>query len=566
MKQINVKSDFDFILRLKDCAGNPIGWPDYDWTAKFYTTSKVNAFVASSKDGVCANCYNDNGQIHVVCNSHHLGPGTLNVEFTAEIPNGIYPDDAERIVVPLPLEIELIRAAAPCPESFEVEVLLPYIKGEPFTYADFTPEQIAELQRPATEAAKRADEATGVAKQATVNAVEATEAANGAASSANREAANAKQEASAANATNMAAIAAEATREAIEATRISNEDARKSNEAERVTAENTRAQAEQARNDAEKLRREAETNRTNTETTRQSNENARVEAETARSEAESARKSAEGQRASAETLRKEHETARQTAEEERIEAERQRATEFAGFENTLNNKQDKLTTSEDLSLDANVLSLTDMTKKRLFIDLWNVACVATSPNTSRTVTVGQYNKATDLFELNGIADITYSSAIAIYNQYVNNGLLNCRTNLPQYGANINHHKLLGNNSLIESYWGNPIDYTVVDYAPNCGVREYRYIKITYFRPDQFQNNHKLTTLRDIKITANGTMYLLACNKLSLDSVYELINANPEGNCIMCHPDVYAKLTDEGNPEWHQALLDAVAKNVSFATV
>lgn len=32
-------------------------------------------------------------------------------------------------------------------------------KGDPFTYDDFTPEQIAELQRPATEAAERADQA-----------------------------------------------------------------------------------------------------------------------------------------------------------------------------------------------------------------------------------------------------------------------------------------------------------------------------------------------------------------------------------------------------------------------
>ncbi len=130
MKQINYKSDFDFILRLKDCAGNLIGWPDYDWTAKFWTSQKVNAFAASCRGGVCKNCYNDNGQIHIVANDHKMSAGVLNVEFTAEISNGIYPDDAERIVVPLPLEIELIRAAAPCPESFEVEVMLPYIKGE----------------------------------------------------------------------------------------------------------------------------------------------------------------------------------------------------------------------------------------------------------------------------------------------------------------------------------------------------------------------------------------------------------------------------------------------------
>ena len=39
-------------------------------------------------------------------------------------------------------------------------------KGDPFTYDDFTPEQIAELQRPATEAAKVANEAADKANQA----------------------------------------------------------------------------------------------------------------------------------------------------------------------------------------------------------------------------------------------------------------------------------------------------------------------------------------------------------------------------------------------------------------
>ena len=47
-------------------------------------------------------------------------------------------------------------------------------KGDPFTYADFTPDQIAELQQPATEAAKTANEA---ATEATEAAKEANEAA-----------------------------------------------------------------------------------------------------------------------------------------------------------------------------------------------------------------------------------------------------------------------------------------------------------------------------------------------------------------------------------------------------
>ena len=48
-------------------------------------------------------------------------------------------------------------------------------KGDPFTYGDFTQDQIAELQRPATDAATRADKATKDA-QAAIAEVKATEA------------------------------------------------------------------------------------------------------------------------------------------------------------------------------------------------------------------------------------------------------------------------------------------------------------------------------------------------------------------------------------------------------
>ena len=188
MEKINYKSDFDFIMKLIDCNGKDIGVPVYDWTAKFYTTSPARAFTASHKDGVYTNCFDDNGRLHIVCNNHGLPSGVLRCEFTAELPNDLYPDDSERLVLPSPLDIELVRDAPSCPHDIEVELLMPLLKGDkgdPFTYADFTPEQlealkgpqgdkgdaftfkdfteeeIAELQKPATEAAKRADTATG---------------------------------------------------------------------------------------------------------------------------------------------------------------------------------------------------------------------------------------------------------------------------------------------------------------------------------------------------------------------------------------------------------------------
>lgn len=212
MNKVNYRSDFDFILRLKSCNGNDIGWPDFDWEARFHTlNNKVNAYTASCIGGVCTNCFNDDGKIHIVCDNHHIGMGRLMVEFTSIFPNSDYPDGNEKVVSPLPLGIELVRDAACCPISIEVEIQLPYIKGdkgdkgdagpigppgpqgiqgEPgpkgdkgekgdkgdaFTYADFTPAQILGLQKPATDAAEVANIAAQNAVTAAGNADAAVE-------------------------------------------------------------------------------------------------------------------------------------------------------------------------------------------------------------------------------------------------------------------------------------------------------------------------------------------------------------------------------------------------------
>lgn len=111
MKRINYKSDFDFTLRLKDCEGNVVPFPDYDWMARFYTDdNKANAYVASCIGGECRNCFNDGGgQIHVVCDAHRLSAGKLKVEFHAQLPDEIYPDGRQLVVTPAPLDIELVR-------------------------------------------------------------------------------------------------------------------------------------------------------------------------------------------------------------------------------------------------------------------------------------------------------------------------------------------------------------------------------------------------------------------------------------------------------------------------
>lgn len=70
-----------------------------------------------------------------------------------------------------------------------------FAKGAPFTYEDFTPEQIEDIKRPATEAAALAEAAAGHAEEAAGNANSSADAANTAAGNANTAAGNANEKA-----------------------------------------------------------------------------------------------------------------------------------------------------------------------------------------------------------------------------------------------------------------------------------------------------------------------------------------------------------------------------------
>ena len=384
------------------------------------------------------------------------------------------------------------------PQKIEAHAPLPMYKGDPFTYEDFTPEQIEDLQKPATEAAAEAQVLmAGFSK-------------------------------------------AEVIRERYEQSRVSAES-------ERVAREELRQTAE---------------------TARQANETAREAAEAKRMEAEDARRT----------------------------AEQERATEFATWETEIDNKAERrelsnimgvpteeeigdidptlvnealrkvpqaLTPQEQAQVKANLA----ISKMELFIDRWNGACIAT--NTTRppyAVAVGSYNAETGYFELNELTDITYAQAQKIYSAHVcDKTLRGCRTNLPYIG-DIQISNILTNGEGVEVFWGNPLRYTPFNYVQNADVREYRYISINSFVPYLFQNHSRLETIRDIVITAKGNMLLISSPKLSLETLNILVTANPEGNTITVHPDVYAKLTDETNTEWHQVLIDAASKNITFATV
>lgn len=492
MREVNYRSDFDFILRLSDCRGDDIGFPDYDWEARFYTRgNRANAYVASCKGGECVNCFNDGGRVHVVVNSPRLGLGELFVDFKASLPNSIYPDEHQDEMAPLSTGIELVRGAAPCPCSADVELMLPYVR---FRYEDFTPEQIEELKRPATEAAQRADNFVQTASEA-------------------------------------------------EATRVANEESRVREESERVKQEQSRESAEEARRTAE--------------------------------------------------------TKRVEAEEARELAETKRATDFASWETEIDSKADRtelsavtgeptegaiealeptlitealrkvpqaLTPQEQAQVKANLA----ISKMELFCDLFNAA--AGDYGYAR-LTEGVFD-----CELNKLK-LTYEEAVAVYNSFhkgVNQAealsKLPVRTNIPvklqwngdftRYAQNnttvevLNLSSVLVGSACTQAFYGCTNLRKVYGLSHLSGT----------LASGMFGKCSRLEYVGIIRLKSN--IDLQWSPRLSLESLIFLVeNANNTAAItITVHPDVYAKLTDESNAEWHKVLTDAAAKNITFATI
>lgn len=494
MEQVNYRSGVDYILVLKDARGNDIGWPDYDWSAKVYTRRRMCAVEVSCRGGVPVNCWNDNGRVHVTLKDHRLEPGVMTIEFTAELPDGHFPDGSKPVAVPVEVGLELVRGAAPCPKQMQIELVLPYIKGDPLTWEDLTPEQMAELQRPAKEAA---DAFAPFAREAKES---------------------------------------EATRVANEKTRVAQETARTDAEAERAKAEKLRASAEESRAEAER--------------------------------------------------------GRVTAEEARVSAEQKRATEFAGFEKTIEEKQDKLDTTEGLSLEDGVLSLTDRAKQRLFDDMWKAAVGLTGDvDHSHYDEDGRHTP----YMANRLW-LTYEEAIAVCSQPRSFSNPFCiqgaRTNIRPFGyANITttQSSLAFVGSMIEVANICAYDHKIVtEFDPSFSLS----IKSTYLHAF-FNNCTRLhTVIGSVSLAENGydninlcpgcvslvhipisnlhqNLCLGDCPLLSIESLSFLIaNANngTKAITVTVHLDVYAKLADPENMEWHKVLTDALEKNISFATV
>lgn len=235
---------------------------------------------------------------------------------------------------------------------------------------------------------------------------------------------------------------------------------------------------------------------------------------------------------------------------------------------------------EPLLEEINTLTREEL-KKDLFIDMWNKAVGS----------YGTYNAETDYFELNGLTDITYEEAIEIYTYSITNLSTSSdrkycflrkndiRTVLP-----FREHDI--QKSWRQSFYlcSNIEQISCIEGTMNIadgGQTFAACYKLKKVLPDIILENCSYSSqmflgcvkLETLKINYINCNIDISDSPLwSLDSISYTVNnrlsytISTKAITITVHPDVYTKLTDESNTEWNQVLVDAVAKNISFATV
>ncbi len=189
---------------------------------------------------------------------------------------------------------------------------------------------------------------------------------------------------------------------------------------------------------------------------------------------------------------------------------------------------------------------------------------------------------TGLYSLNGLTDITYSQMVKIVSagrmfrgtvgmRYYRSDI---RTHLPaSLGSSIINCEGTFMNSSVEVV----SDILIVPLT-NCFNRCSKLRSATIWSPNGIGNRAVDKTiwagcsaLEEIKLNVNYEtgVWLADSPKLSLLTFKNQLIPRHTGSVahiITVHPDVYAKMTDESNAEWHALLSAAEAKNISFATI
>ena len=441
-------------------------------------------------------------------------------------------------------------------------------KGDAFTYSDFTPEQIADLKKPAVDAAKEVTKAAETATEAAKAADDAAESADEAARSATDAATDAASAASKAN--NAASVATAAGETALTAAGNAASAAKTASDTNTQiqTAEQQRASAEQGRVSAEQTRQ------TEFAQIKQQAETATNAANTAAAAANEAAENIE-----------------QNLSEKQDKTDNELQTSdktVVGGINEVNSK----------AADAPTLAL-----RKLYIEAGAV-----------------YNEETGYYELNGLTDITEEQMLAIYDKTKGFGRYGgvvatrtmgyyqgVRTNIPMQGYGYAVNSSIGNDSLfpfgecrfMEVICLNPLfeirntseghglaglnySYSIqgsVTFANYCAVLRIIYGKIVISALNENMNFcQACPVLEEVHVDklSRSIRFCEDSPLINYESVSYLIDnaANTSAITVTVHPTTYSYLTGTAQPtaqvggtseQWQAIVTAASAKQITFAT-
>lgn len=199
-----------------------------------------------------------------------------------------------------------------------------------------------------------------------------------------------------------------------------------------------------------------------------------------------------------------------------------------------------------------------------------------------------FNDSTGYYECNGYTDISeeemvqmyalYCGGLDVWNQYTwSYGQLTKnytpRTNIPflknkgEFPVFYWWYNLESIRFIIENP-SNPLYMTFTTDINNCNKLKFVHDILETNSRNTLINLTKLPMLEEIRI--KSAMFDVEINDspfISIESLRYLIEnaANTVARTVTVHPDVYAKLADENNTEWHAVWTAAQARQISFAT-
>lgn len=95
LSRINYKSDFPLAVKLVK-NGQPVAFPDCDFTIAAKTENGFTVYKAERKNGVCKHCKQDGDRLIVFFDNHGLGKGRIEVECVIDNPDADYTEDGIR--------------------------------------------------------------------------------------------------------------------------------------------------------------------------------------------------------------------------------------------------------------------------------------------------------------------------------------------------------------------------------------------------------------------------------------------------------------------------------------